>query len=86
MRRGSVARYLAARLNRDGRGTRVEIHPLNQSQVSRPRQRPVEFRAMNVRRWDRIVAAWAAGDDRSAMTPGSIWSSTSAPSGASTST
>jgi hypothetical protein len=24
----------------------------------------VEFRTMNVRRWDRIVAAWAAGDDQ----------------------
>ncbi|MDH6629906.1 hypothetical protein M2271_007755 [Streptomyces sp. LBL] len=64
VRRENVARYLAARLNRDGRGTRVEIHPLNQSHVSRPRQRPVEFRALNVRRWDRIVAAWAAGDDQ----------------------
>ncbi|MFF7566630.1 transcriptional regulator [Streptomyces pseudovenezuelae] len=64
VRRENVARYLTARLNRDGRGTRVEIHPLNQSQVSRTRQRPVEFRALNVRRWDRIVAAWAAGDDQ----------------------
>jgi hypothetical protein len=34
------------------------------SQVDRPRQRAVEFRTMNVRRWDRIVAAWAAGDDQ----------------------
>ncbi|MDQ1022498.1 hypothetical protein QF035_000080 [Streptomyces umbrinus] len=59
-----VARYLTARLNKEGRGTRVEIHPLNQSQVDRPRQRAVEFRSMNVRRWDRIVAAWAAGDDQ----------------------
>ncbi len=33
----------AARLNRDGRGTRVEIHPFNQSGVSRLRQRPMEF-------------------------------------------
>ncbi|MFF7048220.1 hypothetical protein ACFY94_07655 [Streptomyces griseorubiginosus] len=64
VRRENVARYLAARLNRDGRGTRVEIHPLNQSRDSRPRQRPVEFRALNVRRWDRIVAVWAVGDDQ----------------------
>lgn len=62
MRRENVARYLLARLNRDGRGTRVEFHPLNQSQVSRPRQRPLDFRTLNVRRWDRIVAAWAAED------------------------
>jgi hypothetical protein len=62
VRRHNVARYLLARLNREGRGTRVEIHPLNQSQVSRPRQRVVEFRSLNVRQWDRIVEAWAADD------------------------
>ncbi|MDQ1034331.1 hypothetical protein QFZ75_000747 [Streptomyces sp. V3I8] len=64
VRRENVARYLTARLNREGRGTRVEVHPVNQSRVDRPRQRAVEFRTMNVRRWDRIVAAWAAGDER----------------------
>ncbi|WP_405987750.1 helix-turn-helix domain-containing protein [Streptomyces sp. NBC_00986] len=61
VRRENVARYLLTRLNR---GTRVEIHPLNQSQVDRPHQRAVEFRTMNVRHWDRIVAAWVAGDDQ----------------------
>ncbi|MEN2424295.1 transcriptional regulator [Streptomyces rimosus] len=63
VRRHNVARYLLARLNRAGRGTRVEIHPLNQSGVDRPYQRVVELRTLNVRRWDRIVAAWAAADD-----------------------
>ncbi|WP_424889089.1 transcriptional regulator [Streptomyces sp. XH2] len=63
VRRQNVARHLLRRLNASG-GTRVEIHPLNQSQVPRPLQRVVEYRTMNVRRWDRIVAAWAAGDDR----------------------
>ncbi|MCX5115236.1 transcriptional regulator [Streptomyces sp. NBC_00378] len=62
VRRRNVARHLLARLNHEGRGTRVEIHPLNQSQVARPLQRVVEYRTMNVRRWDRIVEAWAAGD------------------------
>ncbi|MEV4505828.1 transcriptional regulator [Streptomyces klenkii] len=61
VRRQNVARHLLRRLNASG-GTRVEIHPLNQSQVPRPLQRVVEYRTMNVRRWDRIVAAWAAGD------------------------
>lgn len=61
VRRENVARYLLARLNR---GTRVEIHPLNQSQVDRPHQRTVESRTMNVRHWDQIIAAWAAGDDQ----------------------
>ena len=63
VRRNNVARHLTARLNREGRGTRVEFHPLNQSQVIRPRQRDVSFRSLNVRRWDRMVAAWAADDD-----------------------
>ncbi|MFB7214155.1 transcriptional regulator [Streptomyces sp. NPDC056255] len=62
VRRRNVARHLLARLNREGRGTRVEFHPLNQSQVARPLQRVVEYRTMNVRRWDRIVDAWASGD------------------------
>ncbi|CAL9653457.1 transcriptional regulator [Streptomyces sp. enrichment culture] len=62
VRRNNVARYLLARLNREGRGTRVEIHPLNQSHVPGPRQRVVEFRTLNIRQWDRIVEAWAAGD------------------------
>jgi hypothetical protein len=62
VRRQNVSRYLLARLNREGRGTRVEFHPLNQSQVLRPRQRVISYRTLNVRRWDRIVAAWAADD------------------------
>ncbi|MFD5572737.1 transcriptional regulator [Streptomyces cadmiisoli] len=64
VRRQNVARYLLARLNREGRGTRVEFHPVNQSQVDRPRQRPVSYRTLNVRYWDRIVEAWAADDDQ----------------------
>jgi hypothetical protein len=62
VRRHNVARYLLPRLNRAGRGTRVEIHPLNQSGVDRPRQRVVEFRTLNVRHWESIIEAWAAGD------------------------
>ncbi|MFB7852790.1 transcriptional regulator [Streptomyces sp. NPDC056053] len=61
VRRQNVARHLLTRLNAAG-GTRVEIHPLNQSQVARPLQRVVEYRTMNIRRWDRIVDAWATGD------------------------
>lgn len=64
VRRQNVARHLTARLHRGGRGTRVEIHPLNQSQVPRPHQRFLEFRTLNVRRWDRIVEAWAQRDDQ----------------------
>ena len=53
-----------ARLNRAGRGSRVEIHPLNQSGVRPSHQRVVEFRTLNVRRWEALVAAWSTGDDR----------------------
>ncbi|QEU90994.1 hypothetical protein [Streptomyces kanamyceticus] len=62
VRRKNVARHLLGRLNARG-GTRVELHPLNQSQVPRPHQRVLEFRTLNIRRWDRIVDAWAQGDD-----------------------
>ncbi|MFI8294183.1 transcriptional regulator [Streptomyces sp. NPDC085614] len=62
VRRQNAARYLLARLNRQGRGTRVEFHPLVQSQVPRPHQRHVEYRHVNVRCWDRIVSAWADND------------------------
>lgn len=41
--RRNAARHLLARLNRDGRGPRVEIHPLNQSQVARSLRRVVEY-------------------------------------------
>lgn len=59
--RHHVARHLLTHLNSGG-GTRVEIHPLNQSRVARPHQRVVEYRKLNVRRWDAIVTAWANND------------------------
>ncbi|NBE54452.1 transcriptional regulator [Streptomyces boluensis] len=61
VRRENVARYLLKRLESRG-GTRVEIHPLNQSRVDRRYQRVLEFRTLNIRKWKRIVTAWAAGD------------------------
>jgi hypothetical protein len=64
VRRHNVARHLLARLNRSGRGTRVEIHPLNQSGVTRPLQRAIEYRTLNIRHWDRIITAWATADDQ----------------------
>ena len=81
MRRHNVSRHLLARLNREGRGTRVEFHPLNQSQVDRPRQRVVSYRSLNVRHWHRIVQAWANDDaaldnawvSHGATDPGSEW-------------
>ncbi|MDQ8707544.1 transcriptional regulator [Streptomyces sp. LHD-70] len=62
VRRRNVARYLLGWLNRSGRGTRVEIHPINQSQVPRPFQRVAEYRSLNIHRWDRVVQAWEEED------------------------
>ncbi|MEZ0069278.1 hypothetical protein ABIA32_005322 [Streptacidiphilus sp. MAP12-20] len=61
LRRRNVARYLLGRLNARG-GTRVELHPLDQSAVEVPRQRTLGFRTIKIRRWDEIVASWAEGD------------------------
>ncbi|WP_371524522.1 transcriptional regulator [Streptomyces sp. NBC_01283] len=61
VRRRNVARYLLRRLNGGG-GTRVEIHPFNQSRVDRRFQRVLEYRSLNIRQWDTLIRAWAAGD------------------------
>lgn len=63
VRRANVARQLQKRLEAGG-GTRIEIHPFNQSQVSRPLHRHVEMRHMNVRNWDAIIRAWAHDDQQ----------------------
>lgn len=60
VRRRNVARSLLRRLNSGG-GTRIEIHPQNQSAVDRPRHREISYRTMNIRKWDNIVRAWAYG-------------------------
>ncbi|MFD5079659.1 transcriptional regulator [Streptomyces sp. NPDC058371] len=61
MRRHNVARYLLQRLNAGG-GTRVEIHPADDTFVQRRYRRPDKnMRKINIRRWDHIVAAWADG-------------------------
>ncbi|MFI6979217.1 transcriptional regulator [Embleya sp. NPDC050154] len=66
LRRRNVARSLTRRLNNGGRGTRVELHPHDQSGVREPHRRAgvAGHRSVNVRRWDAIVRAWAAGDER----------------------
>ncbi|MEV6486993.1 transcriptional regulator [Streptomyces sp. NPDC051576] len=58
LRRHNVARYLLGRLNANG-GTRVEIHPLDQTHVPTPHQRVLEYRRLNIRNWDAIIDAWA---------------------------
>lgn len=61
LRRRNVARYLLKRLNANG-GTRVEIHPLDQSHVLIPRRRVLEYRRLNIRNWEAIIDAWARAD------------------------
>ncbi|GGN44956.1 transcriptional regulator [Streptomyces fuscichromogenes] len=61
LRRHNVARHLLRRLNANG-GTRVEIHPLDQSHVPAPHQRVLEYRRLNIRTWDAIIDAWSQGD------------------------
>ncbi|GAA1924293.1 transcriptional regulator [Streptantibioticus ferralitis] len=69
LRRRNVVADLKRRLNKGGRGTRIEIDPVDQSRVhSRHRrdlERGLETRVINVRGnvWDRAVDAWIAGNE-----------------------
>ncbi|SCK59416.1 hypothetical protein [Streptomyces sp. WMMB 322] len=54
---------LTKRLQQAGRGTRVEIYPVNQTDVPAQRQRDVPQRSIRIRDWATITHAWAAGDD-----------------------
>jgi len=58
LRRHNVARYLLRRLNSGG-GTRVEIHPLDQTSVPAPHRRVLEYRRLTIRHWDAIIDAWS---------------------------
>ncbi|MFF3531295.1 transcriptional regulator [Streptomyces rubiginosohelvolus] len=63
LRRRNVAADLKARLNNDGRGTRVEINPVNQRGVEEKYRRDLAPRSVNVRGvWDRAVDAWMDDD------------------------
>jgi hypothetical protein len=67
VRRDNTVRQLRRRLEAGG-GTRIEIHPLDQTQTSLPHRRDIPLRRINVRHWGPLVDAWAyddhtAGDD-----------------------
>ncbi|MGV0101461.1 transcriptional regulator [Streptomyces californicus] len=63
LRRRNVAADLKARLNNNGRGTRVEINPVAQGGVERKYQRDLAPRSISVRGvWDRAVDAWMDDD------------------------
>jgi len=64
-RSGSAAHSrcaLTKRLQQEGRGTRVEIYPVNQANVPAQHRRDVQQRSIRVRDWATITHAWAAGD------------------------
>ncbi|WP_331757267.1 transcriptional regulator (plasmid) [Streptomyces sp. NBC_01525] len=64
LRRRNTVPDLKRRLNNRGRGTRIEIDPVDQSQVERRHQRDLQTRSINVRGgvWDRAVDAWIDGN------------------------
>ncbi|MFD6656144.1 transcriptional regulator [Streptomyces parvus] len=63
LRRRNVATDLKHRLNNNGRGTRVEINPVDQTGVDRKHQRDLSTRSISVRGiWDRAVDAWMNDD------------------------
>ncbi|MFJ5050480.1 hypothetical protein [Streptomyces sp. NPDC088719] len=54
---------LKHRLNNGGRGTRVEINPVNQTGVDDRYRRDLSSRSVSVRGvWDRAVDAWMDDD------------------------
>jgi hypothetical protein len=63
-RRETMKAKLKDRLSNGGRGTRVEVHPVNQSAVPVQHQRDLNMRRVNVRpsQWDQLVDAWATGN------------------------
>jgi hypothetical protein len=63
LRRRNMAPSMTRRLNARG-GTRVEIYPVDQSDVDDKHRRTARWRHKNIYRWDPIVAAWSRSDLR----------------------
>lgn len=66
LRRQNIARSMKRRLSKNG-GTRVEVHPADQSGVKAQHRRNLDrdsIRRIRVRpsEWERLVDAWTAGD------------------------
>lgn len=62
LRRANIGANMKARLNNHGRGTRIEVHPGDQSTVHVLDRREMNVRQHNIRHWDAIVDAWEDGD------------------------
>ncbi|WP_163010533.1 transcriptional regulator [Streptomyces dangxiongensis] len=63
LRRRNMAPSMTRRLNARG-GTRVEIYPVDQSDVDDKHRRTARWRHKNIYRWDPIIAAWSRSDLR----------------------
>ncbi|MGW6214985.1 transcriptional regulator [Streptomyces sp. NPDC055109] len=64
-RRHNLVDYFKQRLWNDGRGTRIEIYPVDQQHVAPNRRRDLNMRTINVRTdWRRVVDAWNLGDQQ----------------------
>ncbi|MEU0786824.1 transcriptional regulator [Streptomyces sp. NPDC006173] len=64
-RRHNLVDYFKQRLWDDGRGTRIEIYPVDQQHVAPNRRRDLNIRTINVRTdWRRVVDAWNSGDQQ----------------------
>ncbi|MGW1437618.1 transcriptional regulator [Streptomyces griseus] len=62
-RRASLAEHYKRRMWDNGRGTRIEIYPVDQAAVQPGRKRDLRMRCINVRReWEPIVDAWSTND------------------------
>ncbi|MER5638150.1 transcriptional regulator [Kitasatospora sp. NPDC002227] len=64
-RRRNLAKEFKTRLNDNGRGTEIEIYPVDQSQVEQKYKRDIQIRRKNIRGtlWNAVVDAWVEGDE-----------------------
>lgn len=60
----NMAASLKRRLASGGRGTRIEVHPVDQTAVPAEQQRDLQIRKVNIRPpdWHQLVNHWAVGD------------------------
>ncbi|MEV0344054.1 hypothetical protein AB0H49_34095 [Nocardia sp. NPDC050713] len=60
----NMAASLKKRLDNNGRGTRIEIHPIDQTGVPVQHQRDLHIRKVNIRPpdWNRLIDQWATHD------------------------
>ncbi|MFI7296883.1 transcriptional regulator [Streptomyces sp. NPDC050121] len=64
-RRHNLVGYYKQRLWNDGRGTRIEVHPVDQQHVAPHRRRELNIRRITVRTdWRRVVEAWNSCDQK----------------------